>query len=78
MPKLVSIAVENSENYLQEMPLRLIAIDADGGVWRGTTVTAPLAPTVITWQPVACEFPGRRDPQAPVTFEILPAPHREA
>jgi hypothetical protein len=30
MPKFMSIAVEHPEDYMQKIPLRTIAVDADG------------------------------------------------
>ncbi len=45
MPKFISIAAEG--------PNRYIAIDSDGGVWRGQAATK----REIKWEPVKSEFP---------------------
>jgi hypothetical protein len=65
MPKFIGIAVETPEDYLRKIPLRALAIDADGGVWRGEASTPPLGPTVFTWQPVTCAFVASGPPAKP-------------
>jgi len=62
MPRLMSIAVEHPEDYMQKIPLRTLAIDADGNVWRGEATIAPLGPTVMTWTPVTSQFPTSGEP----------------
>jgi hypothetical protein len=64
MRKFISICIENSEDFVRHVPMRALAIDADGNVWRGTASLDPVGGTVITWTPVRCEFPASSEPAA--------------